>query len=55
MAPGGRDPSHKGHLSIEIPKEEGETFWGRKWYRPGRAASQVLVGSFRVGKDQQGR
>lgn len=33
----------------------GETFWGRKWYRPGRAASQVLVGSFRVGKDQQGR
>ena len=26
MAPGGRDPSHKGHLSIEIPKEEGRPF-----------------------------
>lgn len=26
MAPGGRDPSHKGHLSIEIPREEGRLF-----------------------------
>ena len=48
-------PVPQGTSVSEIPKEEGETFWGRKWYRPGRAASQVLVGSFRVGKDQQGR
>ena len=26
MAPGGRDLSHKGHLSIEIPREEGRPF-----------------------------
>ena len=26
MAPGGGDPSHKGQLSIEIPREEGRPF-----------------------------